>query len=104
VLFRSDHAPPLVMVGNVHDPATVYEWNVTAARQSGARLITYEGWGHTAYGNGGPSECVNDAVDAYLIDLKPPKRGLSCPSTDVPAAAATFATPQRQIAGPYRVG
>jgi pimeloyl-ACP methyl ester carboxylesterase len=99
-----DHAPPLVMVGNVYDPATVYEWNVTAARQSGARLITYEGWGHTAYGNDGPSECVNDAVDAYLIDLKPPQRGLSCPSTDVPAAAATLATPQRQVAGPYRVG
>jgi pimeloyl-ACP methyl ester carboxylesterase len=96
-----DDAPPLVMIGNVHDPATVYEWNVTAARQSGARLVTYEGWGHTAYGNGGPSECVNEAIDAYLIDLKPPKRGLSCPSTDVPAAAATMATPQRLIAGPY---
>jgi pimeloyl-ACP methyl ester carboxylesterase len=99
-----DHAPPLVMVGNVHDPATVYEWNVTAARQSGASLITYEGWGHTAYGNGGPSECVNDAVDAYLINLQPPERGLSCPSTDVPGAAATLAAPQRQIAGPYRMG
>jgi pimeloyl-ACP methyl ester carboxylesterase len=99
-----DHAPPLVMVGNVHDPATVYEWNVTAARQSGARLITYEGWGHTAYGNGGPSECVNDAVDAYLIDLKPPKPGLRCPSTDVPALAAADARPGPRIAGPYARG
>ncbi len=95
-----DHAPPLVMVGNVHDPATVYEWNLTAARQSGARLITYEGWGHTAYGAGGPSECVNDAVDRYLIDLKPPRWGLSCPATEVPGLAPASLS-QRPVAGPY---
>jgi pimeloyl-ACP methyl ester carboxylesterase len=95
-----DHAPPLVMVGNVHDPATVYEWNVTAARQSGARLVTYEGWGHTAYG--GPSACVNDAVDAYLIDLVPPRRGLRCPAEEVPAVAAAGSRPA--VAGPYRAG
>jgi pimeloyl-ACP methyl ester carboxylesterase len=86
-------APPLVMIGNIHDPATVYEWNVTAARQSGARLITYEGWGHTIYG--GPSECVNAAVDDYLINLRPPKRGLSCPSLDEPGMAATAAESTR---------
>jgi pimeloyl-ACP methyl ester carboxylesterase len=95
-----DDAPPLVMIGNVHDPATVYEWNVAAARQSGARLITYEGWGHTAYGLGGPSECVNDAVDRYLIDLKPPKRGLSCPATEVPGQAPASLS-ERPVAGPY---
>jgi hypothetical protein len=89
------------MIGNVHDPATVYEWNVTAARQSGARLITYEGWGHTAYGLGGPSECVNDAVDRYLIDLEPPKRGLSCPATEVPGQDPVTTLSQRPVAGPY---
>jgi pimeloyl-ACP methyl ester carboxylesterase len=97
-----DHAPPLVMVGNVHDPATVYEWNLAAARQSGARLITYEGWGHTAYGDGGPSECVNNAVDAYLISLTPPERGLRCPATEVPGLAS--ATAQPVTVGPYRMG
>ncbi|HEX6360504.1 alpha/beta hydrolase [Actinophytocola sp.] len=96
-----DDAPPLVMIGNIHDPATVYEWTLAAARQSGARLVTYEGWGHTAYGNGGPSECVNAAVDAYLINLKPPRRGLSCPSTDTPALTTAKAqTPHP--AGPYQ--
>jgi pimeloyl-ACP methyl ester carboxylesterase len=99
--LRVHGAPPLVMVGNVHDYATVYPWNVAAARQSGARLITYEGWGHTAYGDGGPSQCVNDAVDAYLIDLKPPTRGLRCPSTDVPGLATAAAAPSRPIAGPF---
>ncbi|MCT2581548.1 alpha/beta fold hydrolase [Actinophytocola sp. S1-96] len=98
-----DGAPPLVMIGNVHDPATVYRWNVTAARQSGAHLITYEGWGHTAYGNDGPSECVNDAVDAYLIELTVPERGLTCAATEEPAAADTR---QRQLSGvgPYLAG
>lgn len=95
-----DDAPPLVMIGNVHDPATVYRWNVTAARQSGARLITYEGWGHTAYGNGGPSECVNDAVDAYLIELTVPRRGLSCPATEQPADVGTELT-TAPSPGPY---
>ncbi len=101
-----DDAPPLVMIGNVHDPATVYEWNLTAAHQSGARLITYEGWGHTAYGNGGPSDCVNAAVDDYLIDLKPPRRGLRCPATEVPDSGSKEATTravQPQV-GPYRMG
>lgn len=88
-----DDAPPIVMIGNVHDPATVYEWNRTAARQSGARLITYEGWGHTIYGAGKPSECVNDAVDAYLIDLRAPKRGLTCPATEQPGSGTAEVTP-----------
>ncbi|HWL95991.1 MAG TPA: alpha/beta hydrolase [Nocardioidaceae bacterium] len=93
-------APPLVMVGNVHDPATVYRWNKTAAKQSGSRLITYEGWGHTAYGNGGPSPCVNDAVDAYLIDLEVPRKGLSCPATEQPGSVGTTdLTPH--TSGPY---
>ncbi|MBP2471227.1 pimeloyl-ACP methyl ester carboxylesterase [Crossiella equi] len=81
------NAPPLVMVGNINDPATTYEWNVTAARQSGAHLITYEGYGHTAYGDNGRSPCVNAAVEDYLVNLKPPKRGLSCPATEVPGGA-----------------
>lgn len=99
-----DDAPPLVMIGNIHDPATVYEWNKTAARQSGARLVTYEGWGHTAYGLDGPSPCVNAAVDAYLIDLKVPKRGLSCPATEVPGQAPASLQPQRPSVGPYGIG
>ncbi|MCK2244753.1 MULTISPECIES: alpha/beta hydrolase [unclassified Crossiella] len=98
-------APPLVMIGNIHDPATVYEWNVTAARQSGARLITYEGWGHTAYRQSGPSPCVNVAVDEYLINLKPPRWGLSCPATEVPGGTGVDARElQQPEVGPYLAG
>jgi hypothetical protein len=87
--LRVHGAPPLVMIGNIHDPATVYPWSLAASRQSGAHLITYEGWGHTAYG--GLSDCVNSAVDDYLINLTPPARGLSCPSEDQPGLAAASA-------------
>lgn len=86
--LKIDGAPPLVMIGNVHDTATPYEWSKTAARQSGSHLITYEGWGHTVYGTAGPkSPCVNKAVDAYLIDLKVPENGLSCPALEQPGPA-----------------
>ncbi|WP_020672453.1 alpha/beta hydrolase [Amycolatopsis nigrescens] len=95
-------APPLVMVGNIHDPATVYEWNKTAAKQSGSHLITYEGWGHTAYGNGGPSPCVNEAVDAYLLDLTVPAKGLSCPATEKPASPSASTTLNPHSSGPYQ--
>jgi pimeloyl-ACP methyl ester carboxylesterase len=99
--LRIKGAPPLVMVGNVHDPATVYEWNKAAARQSGAHLITYEGWGHTAYG-WGVSPCVDAAVDAYLIDLKVPKRGLRCPAMEKPGSGEPMQVERTPFpVGPY---
>jgi pimeloyl-ACP methyl ester carboxylesterase len=81
-----DHAPPLVMLGNLHDPATVYPWSLAASRQSGARLVTYEGWGHTVYATG--VDCIDAVVDDYLINLRPPRRGTTCASLDEPGLAA----------------
>ncbi|ADD45717.1 alpha/beta hydrolase [Stackebrandtia nassauensis] len=77
-----DGAPPLVMIGNLNDYATVYEWSEVAAEQSGATLITYEGYGHTIYGRG--VECVDKPVESYLIDLEVPDSGLSCESQETP--------------------
>jgi len=72
-------APPLVMIGNIHDPGTPITFSRAAAQQSGSHLITYEGWGHTAYYPGEQvSSCVNAAVEAYLINLTVPKN-LTCP-------------------------
>lgn len=97
-----DDAPPLLMIGNLHDPATVYEWNRAAARQSGAHLITYEGWGHTAYGPYVNSACVNEAVDAYLIQLYAPKKRMSCPALEKPGLGETRTTERAPFpAGPY---
>ena len=69
-------APPIVVVGSTGDPATPYHWAQSLADQldSGV-LVTRKGEGHTGYLE---STCVQKAVDAYLLDLKAPKDGLTC--------------------------
>ena len=56
----------VVVVSTTHDPATPYQAGVDLARELGAPLITYEGTQHTVVFNG--DQCVDDAVDSYLID------------------------------------
>lgn len=70
VLGPAAGAPPILVIGTTGDPATPYEWAVELADflDSGV-LYSVEGEGHTAYGS---IECVNDAVNAYLIDLAVP--------------------------------
>ncbi|MFD8518756.1 alpha/beta hydrolase [Streptomyces capillispiralis] len=70
-------AAPIVVVGTTRDPATPYRWAEALAGQlSSARLLTYEGDGHTAYGRG--SACVDSAINAYLLDGTPPRKGKRC--------------------------
>ncbi|UNZ18027.1 alpha/beta hydrolase [Streptomyces sp. 891-h] len=70
-------ADPIVVVGTTRDPATPYRWAQGLAGQlSPARLVTYKGDGHTAYLRG--SDCVDSAVNAYLVQGKPPKNGTTC--------------------------
>jgi len=69
-------APPIVVVGTTGDPATPYPWAVSLAGQlSSGVLVTRRGEGHTAFGT---SACVQRAVTTYLLDLKPPRNGLTC--------------------------
>jgi hypothetical protein len=71
-------AAPIVVVGTTRDPATPYAWAQDLAGQlASARLITYDGDGHTVYG-GGRSPCVDRAVNAYVIDGTRPAQGLRC--------------------------
>lgn len=68
---------PIVVVGTTHDPATPYRWARSLATDlENGRLITRDGYGHTAYGSSGG--CVETAVDAYLIDGTAPEDGLTC--------------------------
>ncbi|WP_405535972.1 alpha/beta hydrolase [Streptomyces sp. NBC_00075] len=70
-------AAPIVVVGTTRDPATPYPWARSLARQlSSARLLTYEGDGHTAYGRG--SDCIDDTINAYLLRGTPPVEGKRC--------------------------
>jgi pimeloyl-ACP methyl ester carboxylesterase len=74
---------PTLLVGSRHDPATAYAWARSVAAQLGpaATLVTYEGWGHVSYGR---SDCVTGLVDAYLVTVRPPAAGSSCPGVVPP--------------------
>jgi pimeloyl-ACP methyl ester carboxylesterase len=70
-------AAPILVVGTTRDPATPYKWAQGLAEQlSSATLLTYEGDGHTAYVRG--SDCVDSAVNAYLLRGKVPADGKRC--------------------------
>ena len=70
-------APPIVVVGTTGDPATPYEQTPKLADMLGVgRVLTWEGEGHTAYPQ---TNCITNAVDAYLVDLTVPREGLRCP-------------------------
>ncbi|KJS58965.1 alpha/beta hydrolase [Streptomyces rubellomurinus] len=70
-------APPVLVVGTTGDPATPYADAQGLARQFPAgMLLTYRGPGHTAYGRS--NACVGDAVDGYLVDLRPVPAGTAC--------------------------
>ncbi|QSB04389.1 alpha/beta fold hydrolase [Natronoglycomyces albus] len=92
----------IVMIGTVHDYATVYEWTQSAAEQSGAALVTYEGFGHTIYGHG--YSCIDEAIDAYFLELVVPKDGLSCQRRDYADADANghlSSTDRPEVPGPF---
>ncbi|WP_405617186.1 alpha/beta hydrolase [Streptomyces sp. NBC_00076] len=70
-------AAPIVVVGTTRDPATPYRWaRALAAQLSSARLLTYKGDGHTAYGRG--SACIDSTINAYLLRGTPPTDGKRC--------------------------
>ncbi len=70
-------APPIVVVGTTRDPATPYAWAKALARQlESGRLISRDGDGHTGFQQG--NQCVDDAIERYLIRGRAPKDNLSC--------------------------
>ncbi|MEU2282829.1 alpha/beta hydrolase [Streptomyces sp. NPDC013178] len=72
-------AAPILLVGNTGDPATPYEGARKMADELGKGvgvLLTWKGEGHGAYGSG--SDCVDSAVDGYLLNGTVPKDGTVC--------------------------
>lgn len=70
-------APPILVVSTTGDPATPYEWGVALANQlESAQLITFNGEGHTAYGQGNP--CILTAVDQYFLTGAVPSEDPNC--------------------------
>ena len=74
---RAPGAAPILVVGTERDPATPLIWSRALADQleSGV-LLTRDGDGHLAYGRG--NRCVDDAVDTYLLEGRPPTDGARC--------------------------
>jgi pimeloyl-ACP methyl ester carboxylesterase len=70
-------APAILVIGTTDDPATPYASARALRRElDSARLLTYVGEGHTAYGRG--DGCIDDKVDAYLISRQLPREGTRC--------------------------
>ena len=68
---------PIVVLSTTGDPATPYAWGVHLARELGSGvLVTRVGEGHTAYAWGDP--CIDEAVNAFLVDGTTPRDGLRC--------------------------
>ncbi|MEU9339111.1 alpha/beta hydrolase [Streptomyces sp. NPDC048290] len=70
-------AAPILVLGTTRDPATPYRWAQSLAGQlSTGRLLTRDGDGHGAYDDG--SDCVDTAVDAFLLRGTLPENGRRC--------------------------
>ncbi|HJQ43499.1 MAG TPA: alpha/beta hydrolase [Jatrophihabitantaceae bacterium] len=68
----------VLVVGNVHDPATPYEGAKHLVTTMGnAELLTWDGEGHTSFLSG--SSCIDDKVDTYLLHGTLPPDNTTCP-------------------------
>jgi hypothetical protein len=68
----------VLVVGNYFDPATPYPGAEAASQLlPNSRLLTYAGWGHTAYFSAG-NFCVDNHVTHYLVTGEVPAAGTVC--------------------------
>jgi hypothetical protein len=74
---------PLLLLNPRFDPATPHRNAITMNQVlSGSRLLTINGWGHTALAT--RSACKDDSVERYFIDGTLPRPGAVCPTGIVP--------------------
>ncbi len=84
----------VLVVGNTFDGVTDLAGAQAASSYlRGSRLLTYAGWGHTAYGR---SACATDHMDAYLLSGALPAAGTVCPANPNPFGAAGRRSSERQ--------
>jgi pimeloyl-ACP methyl ester carboxylesterase len=75
---------PVLVVGNLFDPATRYQGAVTAHHLlPNSSLLTVHGWGHTSLFLSG---CADQAIASYLLDLVTPVPDTVCEQDVVPFA------------------
>ncbi len=71
-----DGLPTTLVISTTGDPATPYQAGVDLAAALKGRLLTFEGTQHTVALRG--KACVDDVVNAYLVDLKLPEGETRC--------------------------
>jgi pimeloyl-ACP methyl ester carboxylesterase len=75
---RAEGAGPILVVGTTRDPATPVAWaRALKDALATAHYLEWNGDGHLAYGRGGA--CVDDAVEAFLLEGTTPAAGATCP-------------------------
>jgi pimeloyl-ACP methyl ester carboxylesterase len=81
---------PVLVVGNQFDGITDLAGAQASARLlRNSRLLTYAGWGHTAYGR---SACATEHVNAYLLRGTLPRAGTVCPANPNPFVTSAART------------
>jgi len=84
--FTAHTANPVLVVGNLFDPATRYQGAQTVAGLlPNSRLLTVHGWGHTSIQL---SHCADQISASYLLTVSIPAPGTVCEQDHVP-----FTTP-----------
>jgi pimeloyl-ACP methyl ester carboxylesterase len=77
-------ANPVLVVGNLFDPATPYHGAVAAdALLPSSSLLTVDGWGHTSLFL---SQCADAHINAYLLTVAIPPPGTVCTQDFTPFA------------------
>lgn len=72
---------PILIVDTTGDPATPYPWGLSLSTQLvNSRLLTVDGYQHTAYSSSA-SSCVVSAVDDFLLNGTLPDVGSTCQAT-----------------------
>lgn len=80
--WNHDTSSPVLIIGNLFDPATRYQGAVTASQLlPNSRLLTVHGWGHTSLFL---SQCADAVQTRYLVDQALPPPGTVCEQDHVP--------------------
>jgi pimeloyl-ACP methyl ester carboxylesterase len=100
--WKTRTSSPVLIVGNYFDGVTSYEGAQASARNiKGSRLLSYAGWGHTAYNR---NTCVAGYVNSYLLTGALPAEGTVCAANPNPfqAAGALAESSELPITWPMR--
>lgn len=75
--LRAEGSDPILVVGTSRDPATPLVWAEGLVEQlDNAVLVRRDGDGHTGYNAG--NDCVDGAVESYLVSGKVPESTVDC--------------------------